>query len=193
MGRQFGSWTILQTRKGKHPLWFCACVCGTKKWVDANSVRRGKSTSCRCFMRSADFGRFRHGKTNAPIYAVWNQMVRRCTKPAHPEFVNYGARGITVCDRWRDFRNFLIDMGEPPAGKSIERRDNTLGYEPDNCYWATQAEQTRNMRRNVMVTIDGVTLCFKDWCIRLDVNYERARWRRRCGASPADAILSLCA
>jgi hypothetical protein len=74
-------------------------------------------------------------------------MVQRCTRPDHPAWPRYGGRGITVCERWLDFRNFLADMGEKPRGLTLERLDNDEGYSPGNCAWATPAEQSRNTGR----------------------------------------------
>jgi hypothetical protein len=73
-------------------------------------------------------------------------MIQRCTNPNFDQFADYGGRGITVCERWRDFAAFLADMGEPEPGLSIERRDNDAGYSPGNCYWATRAQQRANQR-----------------------------------------------
>lgn len=87
-------------------------------------------------------------------------MVSRCRNPQSKYFKNYGGRGITVCDRWLAFGNFLKDMGERPDGLSLDRKDNNKGYSPDNCKWATRAEQNSNQRRNVYVVIQGETLCF---------------------------------
>lgn len=77
-------------------------------------------------------------------------MTQRCTNPMNPEWKNYGGRGVIVCDRWTTFANFLADMGERPAGMTIERRDRGRGYEPGNCIWATALVQARNTRRNVL-------------------------------------------
>ncbi len=73
-------------------------------------------------------------------------MIQRCCNPRCPSFENYGARGIGVCDTWQDFSSFLADMGERPDGTSIDRIDNSRGYEPGNCRWATRTEQNRNTR-----------------------------------------------
>lgn len=82
-----------------------------------------------------------------PEYNVWKAMKQRCQNPKAQSYKHYGGRGITVCERWQDYRLFIQDMGyRPSANYSIERRDNALGYTPDNCYWATFEEQTANKR-----------------------------------------------
>lgn len=77
-------------------------------------------------------------------------MMARCNNPKGWGYAEYGAKGITVCERWHDFRNFLYDMGERPAGRSIDRIDGSKGYEPENCRWATRAQQNANRRRYII-------------------------------------------
>lgn len=105
-----------------------------------------------------------HGKTGSRLYRVWSQMKARCYRKTCPDFPRYGARGITVCDRWRNsFQNFAADMGEPPVGLTLERADNNGPYSPDNCSWGTRLEQARNTRQVKLLTFCGVTKCVSQW------------------------------
>ena len=126
----------------------------------------------------------------SPEYNAWCGMKTRCTNPNRPYFADYGGRGITVCERWRDdFAAFLADMGPKPSPRhSIDRIDNTKGYGPDNCRWATPADQARNTRRNINITRDGVTLCLRAWCERLGLNYARVQSRVYGGREPSAAL-----
>ena len=81
-----------------------------------------------------------------PLYRVWTGMRARCYQPNSSSYPNYGARGITVCERWDDFNTFIADMGERPDGCSLDRINNNEGYSPDNCRWASRIQQNRNRR-----------------------------------------------
>ena len=86
----------------------------------------------------------------SPTYSSWVSMRSRVA--GHPDYV---ARGITCCERWKSFENFLADMGERPCGTTLERKDNAGNYEPGNCKWATRLEQSRNRRGRRMVIFQG--------------------------------------
>ena len=159
----------------------CRCDCGKTISVGMTNIRNGNTTSCGC-------SRIKHGMSRSRIYGVWEKIIQRCTNPSATKYCDYGGRGIAVCDRWRLFENFYSDMGECPEGKEIERKDNDGNYEPGNCRWATRYEQTRNTRRNNMLTHDGVTLCVTDWAARLGVHFTTLTARLRNGWSVADTV-----
>jgi hypothetical protein len=124
-------------------------------------------------MARASTGQFRrshgHAKpgSNSRAYMAWRSMKKLCLVPTAKEYESYGGRGITICERWLKFENFLSDMGNPPDGKSLDRIDNDGNYEPANCRWATPAQQQSNTRTAKRYTHDGVTLCRSEWERRL--------------------------
>jgi len=120
---------------------------------------------------------FRHGMKGTKIYEVWHAMKARCHRPKHKFYPRYGGRGITVCERWLDFKNFFADMGDVPEGMTLERLDNDKGYYKDNCEWATQKGQTRNRSNNKMVTYNGKTKCLQAWADQLGMNKRTLRER----------------
>jgi hypothetical protein len=115
-------------------------------------------------------------------------MIARCTDENNPSFKNYGGRGIAVCERWLDFRNFIADMGEAPAGMTIERQHNNQGYSKENCRWATRAEQSRNTRRNRTFEIDGVFHCLTDWANEFGINRATVEGRLDRGIPIKEAL-----
>lgn len=152
--------TILKTKsfKGKKPpsriRCLCLCECGRKFFAWKQALATGNTKSCGCLRNT-------HTKTKSFLYAEpystrkhplntlytrWASMVERCTSQTSSSWGNYGGRGITVCERWLRFDNFLADMGTPPLGMSLDRIDNSRGYSPDNCQWATAKQQRDNQR-----------------------------------------------
>lgn len=121
----------------------------------------------------------KHGMHGTPTYGSWRSMKRRCHDPKHKSYPRYGARGVAVCDRWREsFESFLADMGPRPNGKTLDRFPNPNGhYEPGNCRWATPAEQARNRRDNVLVTIGERTQCLADWAKEYGIDRYRVSCR----------------
>ena len=133
-------------------VWMCLCDCGNEMRAVAGNLKSGMTASCGCLQRertaeaSLTHGASRrHQRSNA--YDSWGKMIQRCTNPTNKDWRHYGGRGITVCDRWRDFNLFLQDMGERPDGLTLERLDNDQGYCPRNCAWATRKQQANNTRR----------------------------------------------
>lgn len=119
-----------------------------------------------------------HGMTGSPTYNTWVCMRGRCYDTNHIEYHRYGAKGITVCDRWLSFENFYEDMGDRPAGKTIDRIRGTENYTPENCRWATKTEQARNKVNNVLVEIDGVTKTVAEWCEHPEADLDKTVYKR---------------
>lgn len=135
-----------------------------------------------------NYGNYKHGKANTPIFRIWNQIIQRCRNPNHAFFKRYGGRGIAVCERWQSFENFYTDMGDPPAGLTLERQNNNLGYGPDNCIWATRKAQARNRRTNRILTLNGESMCIAAWCDRLGFHQQTIETRLSRGWSDERAL-----
>lgn len=155
-------WVFLAVHpKGKYKIayWRCRCICGNERVVRRTTLLRGDIQSCGCATaRRAIEVHTKHGYVGTPEYYAWVAMRQRCQNPSNPMYRNYGARGISVCDRWNEsFIAFIDDMGPRPGkGYSLDRIQNDGPYSPDNCRWTTQIVQARNTRRNRWVdTPDG--------------------------------------
>jgi hypothetical protein len=154
MNARYGRWTVIGDvvrvgKKGKkYP---CVCDCGTEALVWAPHLYTGRSLSCGCLRgeqiaeRSLKHDQAHRGK-RTPTYQTWASMLLRTRATHGDQFEKYGSRGITVCERWLVFENFLADMGERPRGKTIDRINNEGNYEPGNCRWATPSQQAFNTR-----------------------------------------------
>ncbi|MEO6710806.1 MAG: hypothetical protein ABI054_06080 [Planctomycetota bacterium] len=128
-------------------------------------------------------------KERARLLHVRNQMLKRCHDPLSKRFADYGGRGITVCERWRESpRAFIDDVWPRPLGMTIERPDNSRGYGPDNFRWATRAEQARNKRNNIWCEVGGVRMILKDACRKLCLPYRVIAKRIAKGIPPAVAL-----
>lgn len=139
------------------------CDCGTERKINLRQLTGGNSRSCGCYQSEVSSKTMTvHGMSFSREYRSWACMKDRVTNPNCPMFRHYGGRGITICDRWKDsFDLFYQDMGPRPAGTSIDRINNNLGYEPGNCRWATRSEQMDNTRRSIRISVDGEVVNFK--------------------------------
>lgn len=162
---------------------------------ELSRFKRGLYKSCGCVPRRSftysDGRVFKyHGYTGTRVYNAWQHMLRRCYSPKMQNYPYYGGRGITVCERWHSFENFLADMGEPPAGHSIDRIDNDGNYEPSNCRWASLKQQARNTRANRKITIDGIELSLSEWAEISGIKYHTIADRLSRGWEEVDAIFT---
>jgi hypothetical protein len=164
----------------------CQCDCGNIKTICRNGLKSGDVKSCGCFRRET---KLTHGQNNSITYSTWEHMKGRCFNTKNDSYNDYGGRGITVCEQWLKFENFLSDMGErPSADHSIERLDNDGNYEPGNCVWATIDKQSRNKRNNHLIEFRGVVMNELDWSVRLGMTSNAVGRRIKRGWSVERAL-----
>lgn len=195
IGQSFNSWTVIgaaeRKKVGGPRRWLCRCQCGSEKPCVEIDLKRGHTKSCGCYQKAqVSVARKTHGRSKTPEYNSWANVVQRCLNTRHPRYADYGGRGITVCQRWREsFEAFFADMGPKPSPKhSIERKDNSGNYEPGNCHWAGPVEQTNNARRNRVLTHDGRTMTVAQWTKELGFGASIIGLRLAKGWTVAEAL-----
>jgi hypothetical protein len=161
IGQRFGMLTVTaratSSKSSGASRWDCVCDCGGTSTAESARLLSGEKTTCGC----RGVGWRPHGHTQggaSPTWRTWKSMLARCENAKAPNYEWYGARGITVCERWHVFANFLEDMGERPPGTSIDRIDGAGNYEPGNCRWATPAQQSQNLSTNKLSADDALVI-----------------------------------
>jgi hypothetical protein len=153
-------------KKGDRIHWRCRCDCGAYCVVSSGNLTSGNTRSCGCLHNEELVQRvYRHGHTVGGGFSLeyqsWRSMIARCTSENDSYWYLYGGRGITVCDRWLSFENFLADMGSRPSKEhTIDRIESERNYEPDNCRWATRDVQVNNRTNTLYVDYRGERLPF---------------------------------
>ena len=182
-GQRFGKLVVVRdlgrdARLGRRYL--CQCDCGTKKSVLESNLL-GMTRSCGCARSKRDTRGL--SRTQPKEYQAWAHMLARCSDPKRPDFHNYGGRGIEVCERWRtSFFYFFTDMGPRPSIRhTLDRIDNSKGYEPGNVRWAVWEVQQNNRRNNVLVEWNGERKTFPQWSRETGIHATLLRARLKLG------------
>jgi hypothetical protein len=161
----------------------CQCDCGNTIEASLQDLRREHTKSCGCYKSEITASRFMvHGDSGTRLFRIWATMIARCFSKNTRGYRYYGSRGITVCNQWLkfiDFKKWALSSGYT-ENLTIERKDNDGNYEPQNCTWITQAEQTKNSRHNQYVFLDGVRHTLTDAAIKTGISrtsiYQRMKY-----------------
>lgn len=204
IGQKFGSLTILDIRSstgkdGSKSMATTKCDCGKTKEIYFSNIRRGKTKSCGCLnakMASAHCKSLNtdHGLSRHPLYIVWVAMKNRCYNPDDVSFHNYGAKGVTICNEWREdfmvFYNWGINNGWA-KGLQLDKdiKGDSKLYSPETCCFATRKENGRKKKNSLWVTLQGQTRALSEWCELLNKKYATVRKRIKSGMEPSKAFL----
>ncbi len=180
-GQKFGKLTVIARAEnhvqpsGKHYVqWLCRCECGNEVVVRAANLKKGHTRSCGCLIKETNST---HGLKKTRLYVVWRDIKIRCYNPNARNFKDYGAKGVTVCDEWKnDFKAFYdwaISNGYNKDAKrgecTIDRIDNNSGYCPQNCRWVDNLAQQNNRTNNRFLTHKGKTHTVAEWSRILNI------------------------
>ena len=200
IGKQYGNWTVLEyshfkyyeyknqnniIQRVKRHYMKCECICGTTSTIEKGGLLSGKTKSCGCLKRKAN------GKSDTRIYNIYCQMINRCYKKKNTHYKDYGGRGIKVCDEWlNDFEKFYewsIKKGYKDE-LTIERKNNDLGYSPENCVWADRVTQANNRRNTLYLTYKGETKTIRQWSKIIKISPKTLDSRMRRGWTDEEIV-----
>ena len=171
-GQRFGRLVVIeQDLTSKRTKWICKCDCGNTKSVQATHLRSGATQSCGCYHKEkAREANISHGLTKTSLHNRWKAIKQRCENVNDRKYRDYGARGITICEEWRSFENFLQWSLENGYSEELEldRIDNDKGYYPDNCRWCKTIVNNHN--RRITAKIEGLPL--KDFATKYSMSYS---------------------
>ncbi len=179
VGKRFNRLTVLKLagkNKHGHQLFECKCDCGKVVVIEGTAVKNNRTRSCGCLQRDVVKKRCTiHGMTKTKLFGVWTTMNQRCSNPNTVSYDRYGAKGIYVCEEWKNdfvtFMNWSLKHGYRD-GLSIDRIDNDKGYSPENCRWVNAYVQSNNRSNNRLMTLNGTTKNCKQWADYFGFNYK---------------------
>lgn len=183
IGLRLGRLTVVEDTgkrsSGKNIIWRCLCSCGNYTEVCSSNLKKGNITSCGCYsleLKTKHGFAARRGEYRGE-YLIYRAMINRCFNEKNPYYSQYGGRGITVCEDWSSFDNFIRDMGRRPSGYQLDRIDNNLGYSKNNCRWATPRQNTNNRNVTKRVEYMGKLEPLSELCEKLGLDYDRTYGR----------------
>lgn len=195
-GKIYGRLTVIErdyAKNKKDIYWKCQCSCGSPiKSIRGDKLKNGDTQSCGCLrteLKTLHGDATRNRRTR--LYKCWCNIKSRCNNPADTDYMYYGGRGISICQEWETdfstFKTWAICNGYE-NNLTIERKENSKGYNPLNCYWIHQKEQSKNKRNNILITYNDQTKCLAEWCVELNLKYSRVRSRLLRGWSIYEAF-----
>lgn len=177
-GKKYGSLTVEKIavdEPGKKKKWLCKCDCGNEVIVSSSNLVSGHTSSCKiCGKKRSSEKIKKHGMTSTKLYGIWNAAKNRCTNTKAKSYKDYGARGIQICEEWKESSNFFewaLANGYKD-GLEIDRIDVNGNYEPSNCRWVTKEQNANNKRNNKYIEYNGETRTLAEWSRYFDVNYK---------------------
>lgn len=205
IGKKFGRLTVISEAEPKKdsrgyyvPMYHCKCDCGNELDVRYTDLLSGNTQSCGCLQSErASQARYKHGETGTKLYWAYSHMMQRCYNPKNESYKNYGARGIEVCDEWREkpdginnFFNWAKANGfdENNKGLTLERINTNGNYEPSNCEWADNVAQANNKRTNINLNVAGHRLTVKQFSREFHCNYQTTLDRVKRGWTVEELI-----
>lgn len=189
-GDKFGKLTIKclhEDGKWDTRTWLCICECGNETIVKERLLKDGHRKSCGC-LRGKHM--ITHGETKTRLFKIWSAMNERCERKAHVHYKDYGGRGITVCDEWKEFisfRDWSLKNGYA-ENLSLDRKDVDGNYEPSNCRWVTMKVQHNNKRNNHKLEYKSEIHTISEWSEITGIRKTTIRERIKCGWSVEDAL-----
>lgn len=198
-GMRFGRLVVLSRAENSmtgKPMWNCLCDCGNECVKQGSALVSGDTKSCGCYNREKLKARAKHGDAHGRLYSVWNMMKQRCGDQNNKSYKNYGQRGISVCEEWKNsyelFRDWALSNGYDANAKThkctIDRIDNNGNYCPENCRFVSATEQARNMRSNNIVTYKGQSKTLSEWSEETGIRAITIGDRLRHGWSVEEAL-----